>query len=108
MMIIILLLLFLLLCSSPGIDPFWNFAPVPAEEAESTEDPVAANVSFHEDYTLLWDTLENSYPYLPYLEQQGLDMNAIRNRYAEKLTTVKDEDAFSGLIHQMFYELYND
>ena len=60
--------------------------------------------SYAEDYEFLWKTLEESYPYYSYLEESGLDLNEIKERYSNKVESVDD---FRDNITAMFAEMGN-
>jgi len=62
---------------------------------------------FREDYERLWAELERSYPYLPYLTARGIDVPALRTRYAEAVPDAADEAAFAALLRRMFSEMDN-
>lgn len=60
------------------------------------------------DYEILWDALESSYPYLPYLrDSRHIDVDGVRARYLEELASVEDEASFEDLIRRMLGELGN-
>ena len=95
---ILLLAVCLLLCACGGSsDPA---APTPGEI------PAPRN-GIRDDYELLWRELEESYPYLPYLEERGIDVSDIRERYARELETVSGTEKFAELLARMFRELGN-
>ena len=62
---------------------------------------------FENDYNVLWETLESAYPYLPYLEEQGIDIEGLRRRYAAELESVDSEDEFYALVQCLLGELRN-
>ena len=59
------------------------------------------------DYEVLWDELRYSYPYLPCLEEKGIDVDEIYDRYAEKTKDITEEDDFYGMLQNMLAELQN-
>ena len=95
---ILMLLLCLLLCACSA-------AGEPA--AEFTKDTAVPETTLRDDYELLWMELEQSYPYLPYLEEKGVDVPGIRERYARELETVSGTEKFADLLARMFRELGN-
>lgn len=60
---------------------------------------------YEKDYAYLWEQLEASYPYLPYLRSRGLDTEEIRTRYARELPQIQNDGAFLLLLNRMFSEL---
>ena len=46
---------------------------------------------FQADFDLLWEELTESYPYLPYLREQGTDTDSIYERYSAELASVDRE-----------------
>ena len=55
--------------------------------------------SYSEDFEYLWNELESSYPYFAYLrEDKGLDVDGIRERYAEKAEATESEVEFAVVI----------
>ena len=66
------------------------------------------NASYSDDYEHLWSELENSYPYFAYLrDDKGIDVDGIRERYAEKAEIAESEEEFAFVIEDMFSELGN-
>ncbi len=100
-----------LFLNGPEETPFLNEpeeTPVPSGEpveAEQEEPEVSERerqiAAWQEDYELLWTELEESYPYLPYLESEGFDVPAIRESFAAEIPTLRDEAAFVGLIRRL-------
>lgn len=62
---------------------------------------------FETDYDLLWEQLTKSYPYLPYLREQGVDIDSIHDRYAAELSSIDSDGQFAGMLQRMFSELHN-
>ena len=87
----LLLALVLLLCACGGAPGFTASAEEPAP--------------YEKDYAYLWEQLEESYPYLPYLRSRGLDTEEIRTRYARELPQIQNDGAFLLLLNRMFSEL---
>ena len=75
------------------------------EEEEFPSDSPAKESPFYADYELLWDILKNTYPYLPYLENQGIDVDGVYARYAKTLGSVTSEEAFYVMLQDMFWVL---
>ena len=66
------------------------------------------NASYSDDYEYLWSELESSYPYFAYLrDDKGIDVDGIRERYAEKAEIAESEEEFAVVIEDMFSELGN-
>ena len=66
------------------------------------------NASYSDDYEYLWNELESSYPYFVYLrDDKGIDIDGIRERYAEKAEATESEEEFAVVIEDMFSELGN-
>lgn len=59
------------------------------------------------DFDLLWEELTNSYPYLPYLREQGVDVESIHDSYAAELSSMDNGGKFAGMLQRMFSELNN-
>ena len=59
--------------------------PAESEPAESvpTPAPTPEPGPFSADYERVWETLETDYPYLDYLRGKGVQVDQIRERYAE-------------------------
>lgn len=95
---ILLLACCLLLCACGAPD-----LPA-AERPEATPVP---ETSIRGDYELLWSELEDSYPYLPYLKQKGIDVSGIRERYARELEDGSGTENLADLLRRMFRELGN-
>lgn len=107
------LLAALLLCAC-GQQP----AEIPAEpenaepvEALAEEPAVKTEFSREEllaDYDQLWEILKESYPFLPVLEEHGIDWEQLRADYREKLRAQEPDAAgFAALIRQMFSQMEN-
>lgn len=104
-----LLLALLLLCgcaAGAGEAPASEAEPVVTAAATPEED-ASRLAAWQADYALLWDELERSYPYLPYLASTGLDPDAIRESFAAELPTLRDDAAFAGLVQRLCRALRN-
>lgn len=66
-----------------------------------------AKCLYEDDYELLWDALRNTYPYLPYLQNQGIDVEEIYARYASDVKSITNEDEFYDALQRMLSELNN-
>ena len=62
---------------------------------------------YEADYALLWDTLEQDYPYLDYLRDKGIDVNGIRVQYEEKMKQAKTPEDMAAVLESIFRELRN-
>ena len=124
MIFLLLLLLPLTACASqtpelaspttaPTLSPPPAAATAPAAEAAAAGPEEALTererqiAAWQEDYALLWVELEESYPYLPYLESEGFDVPAIRESFAAEIPTLRDEAAFIGLVRRLTAALGN-
>jgi len=109
---VILLVLFLL--SACGAHP--EQAPeLPADSAEPSKAPPEETVKTEftreellEDYDQLWDTIEENYPFLPVLEEHGIDCAQLREHYREELSSCSDDlQGFAALLRRMFRQMEN-
>ncbi len=72
------------------------------------EESIEANTPIYaSDYEVLWDALNNTYPYLTYLQSQGIDTDEIYSRYKEDVKTITDEDLFYDMLQSMLSEMHN-
>ncbi len=83
------LLLALTGCGLAPASDLPTVSPSPAEaDSDSTEsiqdDTYSAQVLL-EDYDALWEALETDYPFLPLLEDQGIDVQRFRHSYRHEL-----------------------
>ena len=62
---------------------------------------------FEADFDLLWEQLTKSYPYMPYIREQGVDVDSIHDRYAAELSSIDSDGKFAGMLQRMFSELHN-
>ena len=105
--------LFLLGCARPAQEetPIESEEPVPfAEELTPEPSKFAAlnrEARYANDYLFLWETLETDYPFLPYLKEKGIDVDEIRERYAERVNGIEDDEALLNCLVSMFEELKN-
>ena len=106
--LVILLLAFSFIVTACGeavpSAPIETLQPNPVQ---SGEDMPEQQSLYAEDYNVLWETLESAYPYLPYLEEQGIDIEGLRRRYASELESVDSEDEFYALVQSLLGELRN-
>ena len=63
----------------------------------SVPEPDRSRAPYETDFHLLWDELTDSYPYLPYLREQGKDTDSICERYSAELASVDNEAEFALL-----------
>ncbi len=76
--------------------------PEPSEFAALNREARYAN-----DYLFLWETLETDYPFLPYLKDKGIDVDGIRERYAERVNGIEDDETLLMCLKDLFEELNN-
>ena len=77
-----------------------------ASAAQTTEAPLEENV-YWEDYQQFWEYLERDYPYLPWLADHGIDLDALRAKYEAQLDQVQDTMAFLNLLQSLCDDLGN-
>ncbi|SFO33037.1 Peptidase family S41 [Pseudobutyrivibrio sp. UC1225] len=65
------------------------------------------NNQYKNDFDLLWDELENSYPYFTYIDENIIDVDELRTRYTLELDSVQDVNDFANLLQRMFSEMNN-
>ena len=88
-------------------------APVTGQEAAELEPAEPSNAPAEEqgpystDYELLWEALETDYPYLDYLRGKGVDVDRIRESYAEQVRQAQDADEFAAILGRMFLAMQN-
>ena len=90
-----------------------NEAPVTGQEAaeqepaEPSSAPAEEQGPYSADYELLWEALETDYPYLDYLRGKGVDVDRIRESYAEQVRQAQDADEFAAILGRMFLAMQN-
>lgn len=63
---------------------------------------------YSDDYALLWNKLESSYPYFNYLrDSMKIDLDDIRARYSEKVRSIESAEDFASILNSIFSELHN-
>ena len=88
-------------------------APVTGQEAAEQEPagpssaPAEEQGPYSADYELLWEALETDYPYLDYLRGKGVDVDRIRESYAEQVRQAQDADEFAAILGRMFLAMQN-
>ena len=88
-------------------------APVTGQEAaeqelaEPSSAPAEEQGPYSADYELLWEALETDYPYLDYLRGKGVDVDRIRESYAEQVRQAQDADEFAAILGRMFLAMQN-
>jgi len=106
----------LLLLSACGARPGQSpELPAGTESAEPVEaDPVeAVKTEFNreellEDYDQLWEIIEENYPFLPVLEEHGIDCAQLREHYRDELFSYSaDLESFAALLRRMFGQMEN-
>ena len=58
-----------------------------------------------DDYEYVWNILESDYPYYSYIENEGLDVEDVKDRYRNEIISVDNEESFAELLSRMFNEL---
>ena len=107
--ILALLCALLLLCGCGAAAQPESTEPVRPETSEPsapTEAP-AESGPFSADYELAWQALEEDYPYLDYLRGKGVNVDMIRERFAEQVKDIRDVDDFARLLDRVFKGLGN-
>ena len=88
-------------------------APVTGQEAVEQEPagpssaPAEEQGPYSADYELLWEALETDYPYLDYLRGKGVDVDRIRESYAEQVRQAQNADEFAAILGRMFQAMQN-
>ena len=80
---------------------------VEQEPAEPSSAPAEEQGPYSADYELLWEALETDYPYLDYLRGKGVDVDRIRESYAEQVRQAQDADEFAAILGRMFLAMQN-
>ena len=63
---------------------------------------------FLNDYDLLWQILEEEYVFFPYIEEKGIAINELRERYRERISKEAcDITSFENILSSMFFEMGN-
>jgi len=61
-----------------------------------------------EDYDQLWEIIEENYPFLPVLEEHGIDCAQLKKYYREELSGCSaDLKGFAALLRRMFGQMEN-
>ena len=63
---------------------------------------------YREDYAFLWDTLRENDPFLPHLQELGINADRLEEEYGELLATVTDDASFYLLLRALFAAMRND
>jgi hypothetical protein len=58
-----------------------------------------------EDYEYVWNLLESNYPYYRYIENEGVDIEDVKERYSNEVINVDNEESFAEVLSRMFDEL---
>lgn len=80
---------------------------VEQEPAEPSSAPEEEQGPYSADYELLWEALETDYPYLDYLRGKGVDVDRIRESYAEQVRQAQNADEFAAILERMFLAMQN-
>lgn len=85
-----------------GIDPAnVNNAGKPSDRDNDVE-------AFLADYDIMWEILDENYYYFPYMEKQGVDVEALKRSTRQQLESrITDIDGFYYLLESMFRKLQN-
>lgn len=103
--IVISIMLWALAGCSPKAET--ELSTISATETTCEESIEANTPVYASDYEVLWDALHNTYPYLSYLQSQGIDTDEIYSRYKTKVETITDEDFFYDMLQSMLAEMHN-
>ena len=57
------------------------------------------------DYEYVWNLLESNYPYYRYIENEGVDIENLKERYRDEVINIDDEESFAEILSRMFNEL---
>lgn len=79
----------------------------PEPSAEPTQEQGSAQGPFSADYELLWETLKSDYPYLPYLREKGVDVDAVYETYRKHAGEAADANEFAKVVSDVFSSLKN-
>ena len=80
---------------------------VEQEPAGPSSAPAEEQGPYSADHELLWEALETDYPYLDYLRGKGVDVDRIRESYAEQVRQAQDADEFAAILENMFLAMQN-
>lgn len=58
-----------------------------------------------EDYNYVWNLLESNYPYYAYIENEGVHIDDVKQRYSNEVINVDNEESFAEVLSRMFNEL---
>ena len=58
-----------------------------------------------DDYEYVWNLLESNYPYYRCIENEGLDIEDVKERYSNEVIDVDNEESFAEVLSRMFDEL---
>ncbi len=62
---------------------------------------------FSGDYACLWDALREDYPFIPCIEDMGIDVEQIERDYAGRVEKCRDVTEFADVISELFYQMNN-
>jgi len=66
-----------------------------------------AGNNFSRDYACLWDALREDYPFIPCIENMGIDVEQIERDYADRTEKCRDVTEFAEIISELFYQMNN-
>ena len=78
---------------------------LPAALPTTTDAPSLEENIYREDYQQFWEILETDYPFLPWLADNGTDIDAIRAKYEAQLDQIQDTMEFFDLIQSVCDDL---
>lgn len=62
-------------------------------------------IDFLEDYDALWDNIDENYPFIPLIQEIGVDVDEVRNRYRERIENSEySMDTYYDLLKNMMSE----
>ncbi|WP_197029465.1 S41 family peptidase [Butyrivibrio sp. AE3004] len=64
-----------------------------------------SKVKYADDYEYLWGMLENSYPYLVYIDENIVNTKDLHDRYEVELTSIDKDADFANMIQRLFGEM---
>ena len=69
------------------------------------DDAYKRTKEYLEDYNYVWNLLESNYPYYTYIENEGVDIDDVKQRYSNEVINVDNEESFAEVLSRMFNEL---
>lgn len=81
--------------------------PTEPSIVQLTETEALPAADYASDYESLWTVLEQDYPYLPYLEAQGTDMESLKSYYQEQAALAKTPEAYLSVLRSLIENRLN-